>query len=316
MAKSKSKTQELCSRYQFGSLYVTYIPINDLTQLLNDAARCLRFKQLTSDPGAIDAFKTFLDKIPIGPINEGIAFVQLDLVKGQAGFKKISDRDGVIHNIAWSSKQVEGIAELCDAYFTRFSEYEAAYNLIQTGVVPLKDAWERVADLQGDPFVTNVRSADLLGNFKVLVDQKQTELKGLKLDDAATYGAIRKVTDEYDKYLKEQRHRKDLVDLWSKEKEIRKKLEGVNLARVHISELLDAKTTRRGLKDATVRFENLGFLNLNTSDATELFQVNKRLRSHSTGTRIDLPTGTTGFGTTKLQGFSKGFSGKGRGGIK
>lgn len=313
MSKSKAKSPELRSRYQFGSLYVTYIPINDLTQLLNDSGKLSRFKSKASNPDAVDIFKNFLDNNPPGPINEGIAFIQLDLIHNKAGLKRISDRDGVIHTIAWSESDVQGIAELCDAYFNRLSQYEETHESIRSGQAPVIQAFRDISQLKEDPFLTNARVASLLGNFKVLIDNKPDELEALKSADLVTYDAINTIKTEYDAYLTKQRYEQPLAHLWSKEREILDSIEGINTVKLNIHTLLLEKGLRDDLENSASVFENLGFLSgLQGSNTEELLQVNQRLRFIPSKDRFKFDARTRlDFGSTTSKTSGGGFSGSG-----
>src|SRR5215831_16708309 len=106
MSNVDDSIAQLKAKYAYGSLYLTYIPLNDMTHLLNEEKK---FAKLASKPGqqeALQVLKAFLDGKRERRMNEALAFVQLNLDSGKAGFKHISDRDGAISQIAWSETQV------------------------------------------------------------------------------------------------------------------------------------------------------------------------------------------------------------------
>src|SRR6516165_5525716 len=110
-----SPIEEIKAKYAFGSIYLTYIPINDMINLLNDEQK---FKSLSMKPPPgekiLTMFRAFLEKNREKNMSDAVAFLQLDLNFGKAGYKKLADKDGVIRAVAWTKDEVEAIAIFVD----------------------------------------------------------------------------------------------------------------------------------------------------------------------------------------------------------
>ena len=78
MSHTPLNSESLRSKYHLGSLYLTYIPLNDLRHLLNDEGKVSQVKEVASQPATVDTLRTFLNQLPSGSMNDGIAFLQLD----------------------------------------------------------------------------------------------------------------------------------------------------------------------------------------------------------------------------------------------
>jgi hypothetical protein len=267
---------ELRSKYPFGSLYVTYVPVNDLTHLLNDPARLPQLRETVTEPDALDTLSSFLNKEPFGDINEGIAFIQLDLNSFKAGYKKISDREGGIKEIAWSSSEVQVIGGFCDLYFNKQSIFRKVRESISLGRSTLPKAWKDIDKLKDDPFLSNAKVASLLGTFKVLVDRNLPDLETLKLRDASAYQSIKTLKTEYDKYLLKQRTEQPLETLLTNGLILAKRIEQLDQARTNLDTVLAEGKIMTCLKQTAAPFEKFG-LRLETSDRWDMFEMNNHL---------------------------------------
>jgi hypothetical protein len=200
MTESNS-LNELISLYPYGSMYVTYIPLHDLKHLLNDARKLPLIMKATSQPDSLETFAAFLNTHAVGSLKDGIAFLHLDLNNLKASFKRISDLDAVPRTLTWRAREVQAVAELCDVYINKLPTFEQAHVSIRSGQISLHKAWQAINELLEDPFITASRVADLVGNFKGLVDEKPMELEALKFLDSRAYQSIKSVTNDYDTYL-------------------------------------------------------------------------------------------------------------------
>ena len=278
MSHTPLNSESLRSKYHLGSLYLTYIPLNDLRHLLNDEGKVSQVKEVASQPATVDTLRTFLNQLPSGSMNDGIAFLQLDLNTLAAGFKKISDLDGVIHTISWAKRDVEGIAEICDLYFTRNATFIEVHQSARGFETPLVNVWSKIHEIKDDPFITKSKMADLLGVFRELVEVRPREVEALKLTNVTAHVAIKTFKNEYDTYVANQLYVGKLSQLWSERAKIEDRLEGIYTGKLRIDSLLKDKVVSTELKKSAGVFEGLGFLsNLETSDNEELFHINECL---------------------------------------
>lgn len=310
MTDSKENT-ELRSNYHFGSLYVTYIPLNDLTQLLNDPGKLPKLREETSQPGCLDTFRSFLKMHASERLNAGIAFLQLELTILKAGYKKISDRDGVIHPTSWSGPDVQGIAELCDRYFRRLSTFEVMHESIRSGDVSVGQAFKTFSEFKDDPFLTNSNKASLLANVKGLIDEKPHELVDLKRSDAATYKSIKTLSDEYNAYLLKQRSEQPLARLWANERVFVKTSEELDKAKQKLDTMLSEKGVISSLRDSTASLERFG-LRFENSDPVDMFKANLFLANNElVKGRLALGESFTDILSTESDVFGGSFGGGG-----
>lgn len=197
MSDLSTKIGELKNVYTFGSIYLTYIPLNDITHLLNEEKK---FDQLVKQtkPEALQDLKTFLNSERQPNMNEALAFVQLDLTVGEAGFKKISDRNGAITKIPWAEPTVHEIGAFCDRFLKRVQDAEESSLAFAAGRTTLRTAWAKLKGLREDPLIPTRRIAVLDKEFRSLVERNAAELEELRSGSNTMYTAIRDFSTKHD----------------------------------------------------------------------------------------------------------------------
>lgn len=259
MTKLDGPLQELREKYQpFGSIFLTYTPLHDLTEVLNDPRRYEIINTIVSSPAIPSCFRTFLKTNGGMGMSDGIAFLQLDLNTRKAGFKKLMDRDGVIRTIAWSEDEVQGIAVLSDTFLNRLDVFEKVQAEVSSGKTTVAKAWKDVQDLERDPFITDERRASLLPELKGLIDRKPEELK--RLQDEHLHEAIAKFSTEYDAYLRKQLTDKTLITLRRKNDELQIAWDKLGTTYSGFLTELCEPETLVSLKDNAPAFGELGLL--------------------------------------------------------
>lgn len=201
MTDSTTEIDELKGVYTFGSIYLTYIPLNDITQLLNEDKK---YEQLVAKASKADAFqelKTFLNSERELNMNEALAFVQLDLRTGEAGYKKISDRNGAITKIPWSESTVREVGSFSDRFLKRSTDFEKKRSALVAGRTTVPKAWSDLKSLREDPLIPTRRMVTLDREFRSFVEKQKNELINLRSGNPAIYTAIRDFSIQYDENI-------------------------------------------------------------------------------------------------------------------
>jgi hypothetical protein len=190
---------ELKGVYTFGSIYLTYIPINDLTHLLNEERKYNQLVATWSKAEALQQLRTFLNDERQPNMNEAIAFIQLDLKTEEAGFKKISDRNGTITKISWTGTTVKEVGWFSDRFLKRLVDFEDKHSSLVAGLTTVDKAWTDLGTFREDPFIPTRRMVTLDRDFKSLIERKSDELQDLKSRDHVAYAAIQDFSTKYDR---------------------------------------------------------------------------------------------------------------------
>ncbi|HXU36447.1 MAG TPA: hypothetical protein VN937_08795 [Blastocatellia bacterium] len=112
---STGQLEQLRNKYPWGSIYLTYIPISDLTTILSNSSQFPEVSKKESEE-VVRILQKFLSTHQRPRQSEAIAFMEIDLNRIEAGFKWATDKDGVISKIPWDQKQVARVADLCDRF--------------------------------------------------------------------------------------------------------------------------------------------------------------------------------------------------------
>lgn len=201
MKDSTASPEPLRGVYPFGSIYLTYIPLNDMTNLLNEPKKFAQLASTAASGHALQILKTFLNDERQAHMNEALAFVQINLKTGKAGFKKISDRNGTISEMAWDKSTVREIGRFSDEFLKRLVECENVQTSIANGRATVRKAWEDLQSLTQDPFIPTLRTMRLGRDFKSLLESKREEFASLKFEKHSTYTAIQDFSTKYDSSL-------------------------------------------------------------------------------------------------------------------
>ena len=183
---------ELKGKYTFGSVYLTYTLLHDYQQHLNDPSKKSAIDRASTARDVVALFRGYLDGVAVegADISRSTAFLQLDLNTGVAGFKRSSDRDGVITKLPWTPQQVIGIALLCDKLANGQTKIESALGDLEKGTKGIADGWKAIKDFRNDPFVQTTSLSRVLIAFDGLTSKKSEELTLLKKNQFATFEEI------------------------------------------------------------------------------------------------------------------------------
>lgn len=199
---SDARKDELRKKYTWGSIYLTYGPICDITQLL---AQPETLKKISADPSTAVAsiVSTFLQRNRAANWRDGIAFIEINLNTQEAGYMKAADLNGVINRIPWNPGEVLQAADLFDRFLTDYSSFTATYSKLISGYTHLVEAWDLVQEARatGD-YLPTEKFAFLDISFRVLTESKETELAGLKNSNADLYSSISHFIVRFDKSFK------------------------------------------------------------------------------------------------------------------
>jgi hypothetical protein len=272
MNDSGTSVDRLKTRYDFGSLYLTYIPLNDMTHLLNEPKK---FEALAAKPpfqATLERFRGFLNDNRERQLNEALAFLQLELSTGKAGWKKISDRDGTIRRTNWSPSEVWGIAEFSDAFLGSHLVLEEKDASIASGTISVAQAWEDIKSLKKDPYIPTLRTVALDRDFRSMIEKKSAELDVLKAKNQPLYAAVHEFSTGYDRSVAALNRQKALEPLRLKGAELSDAMEKFTTRYEGCLAMLRTKKVRDSLKSSAGRvLKDLGYLNVGEETGDETF---------------------------------------------
>jgi hypothetical protein len=189
MECSDKSLEELRKKYS-GSIHLTYIPLNDLKNLLNDKKR---FDALCGHPPGkelLEKFRSFIEKLFPPTLDPGTApsFALVELRDLKLGAKFANDLDGAVKFYPWLETEVQAIACFVGRYLDGQIEFQNAYKSLNTAGIGLKTKFELVKAIEKNNYVSGVRYSELIQAFKgTYTNAKQVELKELERVDRDTY---------------------------------------------------------------------------------------------------------------------------------
>jgi len=190
--------EELQRKYAEGCIYLTYIPLNDLTQLLNDKEK---FDELCKQPPGrqiLTVFRSFLNQHREVRLNQALAFLQLNLLAGKGGYKEMSDQDGAIKAPAWTKEEVHGIGCFCDRFLGEMVAYANTFVAIEEGTMPLINAWQEIRRVQINPMIAKHRAATMTRAFGFQVKSRTGELNALRRQNPDAFNSIDQFRQRYE----------------------------------------------------------------------------------------------------------------------
>jgi hypothetical protein len=197
-AQSPDKVlDKLKQKYPWGSIYLTYIPISDLTYLLNKQEKRDTISKLEGD-NLVSTITSFLNAHRKPEMKQAIAFIEIDLNRVEAGFKRADDNDGVITKIPWDKAQVVQIAALCGKFLSGSLEAHEISMSIQSGDISLEEAWAAIGEIRDAPYIPYEKVVPLLEGMKTLITTRQHALSRLKESDKPLYEALIRFDKTFD----------------------------------------------------------------------------------------------------------------------
>jgi hypothetical protein len=193
------------ARYPSGAIYVTYISLNNMRIVLHDPARFPIIEQKypvlsrTRNTPVIEIYKGFLRTIREGSISQAVAFLWLDFRTGKAGFKRLSDYNGLLQDPGWTRDEVVTIAQVCDEFLTRFDAVESFGQSLKDRKAAAEQGWRVLVALRDDPHIPREQLAPLVSEYRALLDAKAPELAALQATDPKLAGDIEAFKEGHDR---------------------------------------------------------------------------------------------------------------------
>lgn len=175
----QAKLLALKEKYTWGSIYITNITCLHLSSILEDQTRFIRFKDDYS-ASSLTALRSFLKQHRNLTTSLSIAFIEIDLNRIEAGFKKADDPSGAIHPIAWSKQDVVQIAALCDHELNEYSVVMNTMKAFMTDSVSVYYAYAQLRSVTASPYVSLESTYLLEKEFrKILLKARKLEIEEL-----------------------------------------------------------------------------------------------------------------------------------------
>lgn len=175
----------LRQKYAWESIYLTYVPLSDLSQLLRDQIIINKLSQEIHGEG-IAKLQRFLTGGDMGKI----ALLQINLMTLQAGFIKTDATNGVVTQVTWTQEEVFKVAYWCDRFLNDNALLTQIDQKIREGTISLKDAWNDIKKSQENPLIPQKNVVPVLQEFWYLVQAKQEEFLELKAQNNPLYQEI------------------------------------------------------------------------------------------------------------------------------
>lgn len=183
---------ELKEKYTFGSIYLTNTLLNNYQQHLNDPSKIKPLESTSIGKEVLALFRGFLDGVAIerADLTRSTAFLQLDVNLGVAGFKRSSDRNGVITKLPWTERQVHMIARLSDLLSNGQLTIEAKLGAFNNGSQGLAEGWATIKQFREDPYIQTKSLSQYLLAFDDVASKKSNDLAILKATQTSTFKEI------------------------------------------------------------------------------------------------------------------------------
>ncbi len=196
---SSQRLDELRSKYDWGSIYLTYGSIPDIIQVVDNPGRIEKIKatfKASPPPGMI----AFLTRYKSPTSRKSIALFQINFSASTpvAGFLTSNDINGTITRTTMPPQEVLAAADWVDLYLTHAAEWARLASGMSGGKAELKEAWNSIRDLSKNPFFSENRISSLLIVFRTNQMQNDAELESMKAKDPKLYGTLKLFAANYD----------------------------------------------------------------------------------------------------------------------
>lgn len=175
----------LRQKYAWESIYLTYVPLSDLSQILRNRGIVNKLSQELHGEG-IAKLQRFLTGGDVGEI----ALLQINLVTLQAGFIKTDATNGIVTQVTWTQEEVFKVAYWCDRFLNDNTLLMQMEQKIKEGTISLTDAWNNIKKSQENLLIPQERFDSVLQDYRYLVQLKQKEFLELKAQDNPIYEEI------------------------------------------------------------------------------------------------------------------------------
>jgi len=182
--------EQLQGKYPWEGIYLTYVPLSDMTQVLDVEGIVPRIVKKFSQgkyAEGLDKLQCFLT----GGDKGKLLLLHIDLINWRAGFIKNGETQGVVTvKGSWDEDDVSQIAFWWDLYFNNNKKLLELRQAIQSRTISVEDAWKGVKESQEDPLILPVKSDLVSTDFWFLTRVKRDELTELKTKNELAYEEI------------------------------------------------------------------------------------------------------------------------------
>lgn len=172
---------------------VTYQTLSELQDQLQDESTIRKIPDYYRD--GVSVLKRLLAKK--ASINEGYAFLIIDLKNTRAGYKLANELTGAIDDLAWRPSEVEQAAKLIDAFVNRGDLLRTASRGISDGTVRLEQALADYERLSEDPVAPKTALAALQGRLANYIKHSQRGSKNLGVTEPDTRDRLENLATTY-----------------------------------------------------------------------------------------------------------------------
>lgn len=182
------KLDDLRKRYEpsLGSIYITEVALNNLNVHLRPDDSVTKLAKEGVNPEALNAFRKFLVNIA-----NDRAFLQLELQRLRALFKRNSDLSAGIQQLPWTQAEVFHIAVFCDRYLQGQLMLEALKQRIAGERITVAESWKALDAFRQDPYIPVVTMTDSLKDFVLHADRNEAQLDNLAATDPSLSAKIK-----------------------------------------------------------------------------------------------------------------------------
>jgi hypothetical protein len=149
----QTKLTNLRTKYPWGSIYITYVPFINLSSILEDENK-IKYISAHYPEATLSTLRSFLKRYKSPTSSQAIAFIEIDLNRIEAGFKRASDVGGEITSIAWSKEQVVDIADLCDKQMNAIAVVKKSLSLLETETTPILTVFQTINNTKENAYAS------------------------------------------------------------------------------------------------------------------------------------------------------------------
>ncbi|MCB2206207.1 hypothetical protein KQI65_15800 [bacterium] len=195
--------QALLTKYEWSSLFMTYISAIQAKLVLQDT---VRVQEIAPEVGynSIIPFRSFLAN-KTENIRTGLAYLQIDLNRTKAAYALANGFGGNATVLAWDSLQVCGIAVLCDRILNGMMMSTAYMRMIESDTATTENAFAALQTVSMNPYVSPdalVRDSVI---FRARVIRDSMEVKQLEASNPEMYHLLRKYEMQFDSSYSNER---------------------------------------------------------------------------------------------------------------
>lgn len=175
----QTKLNNLRTKYPWGSIYITYVPFINLSSILEDEVK-IKYISTQCPETSLLTLRSFMRRNKSTNGNQAIAFIEIDLNRIEAGFKRASDPGGEITSIAWSKEQVVDIADLCDRQLNGIALAQKSLSILEKQTASLITAFQALNETKENAYVSSEVNFVVAKDFRLLLSKKDsTEIVSL-----------------------------------------------------------------------------------------------------------------------------------------